>query len=731
MSLDARRLSRLLTCAAIAALVAGTAAEAKAPRGKGAAPAVSKTVRGKPAKTAKKATKPKSMARSKSAKVAKAAARPVQVAAADDEALGLIAAEAAARQLSPELELLRQAVEAFRKGDVEKGDPLRERLADPAALALVDWLAIRSGASLGFDRIHAFQQANPDWPVTSQIRRRAEETLLASRKPAAFVRAFFASQPPATGPGRLALALALKADGAAKDANELIRQTWRADAFSQETEARILELFPDVVTQEDHRFRMERLLFKESWVSAQRAAARAGSDYVLLAKARMAADRGGSAAEKALDAVPQRLRAESSYRFSRALYLRRKDQPLDAAAAMAGVSRDPAALVDGDGWWLERRSLVRKLLDEREYSAAYQVASQHGAESNAQRIEAEFHAGWIALRFLGDPASAERHFGTAGEIAETPISVSRAAYWQGRAAEAAGSVEFARRHYERAAEYPVAYYGQLARRKLGLAPVETRAPDVTGESRTVFPSLRPVQAIQLLHAIGAEDVALGLYADLAQKLADASQLDALGALAAHNNSARAALVVGKTALQRGLPLDRHAYPDFGVPSVASGDERVDPAMVYAITRQESAFNPAAKSHAGARGLMQLMPATAKRTALRFGLGFDVERLTQDPSYNARLGALHLGELMEDWRGSHILAFASYNAGGGNVAKWIKSYGDPRSPHVDAIDWIERIPFYETRNYVQRVLENLHVYRHRLTPAQEEPAPSATADADWP
>jgi soluble lytic murein transglycosylase len=194
--------------------------------------------------------------------------------------------------------------------------------------------------------------------------------------------------------------------------------------------------------------------------------------------------------------------------------------------------------------------------------------------------------------------------------------------------------------------------------------------------------------------------------------------------------------VGKTALHRGLPLDRHAYPDFGVPEFKRTDARVDPAMVYAITRQESAFNPAAKSHAGARGLMQLMPETAKRTARRFGFGFDVARLTQDPSYNAKLGAAHLGELMDDWRGSHILAFASYNAGGGNVAKWIKSYGDPRSPHVDAIDWIERIPFYETRNYVQRVIENLHVYRHRLAgaPVPAVPVPqtaAATADAETP
>jgi soluble lytic murein transglycosylase len=222
-----------------------------------------------------------------------------------------------------------------------------------------------------------------------------------------------------------------------------------------------------------------------------------------------------------------------------------------------------------------------------------------------------------------------------------------------------------------------------------------------------------VRALKLLHAAGADDLALGLYSDLAQKLSGLAQLDALGALAAEHGNPRAVLVVGKTAVQRGFPLDTHAYPVIGVPSFPTIGDPVEEAMVYAITRQESAFNARALSSAGARGLMQLMPATAKRTAKRFKVDFDVKRLVEDPAYNAKIGAAHLGELMEDWRGSHILAFASYNAGGGNVSKWIKAYGDPRSPGVDAVDWIERIPFSETRNYVQRVMENLKVYRHRL------------------
>jgi soluble lytic murein transglycosylase len=612
------------------------------------------------------------------------------------------------------IETIREAVEAIRKGDVAEADVLRQRLSDPAALALLDWVALRSGVAMSFERIAAFQAKNPDWPVTALIRRRAEEALLSNRKAPAVVRAYFAKEPPVTGAGKLALAFALKADGEEHAALPLVRSAWREASFGRDLEARVLDTFPEVLTTADHRFRMERFLFRESWTSALRAAGYAGDDYVLLAKARIGVHGGGKKAEKALAAVPEHLRSDPSYRFSRALHLRRKEKIHDAARVMADVTRDPALLVDGDEWWEERRIVTRKLLDKGEVALAYQVASRHGAESDAQRIEAEFHAGWIALRFLHDASAAREHFAEAARTAETPISVARAAYWQGRAAEAAGLAEEAKRHYERAAAHPIAYYGQLARDKLGHPPVELRRPEKRDETaRAAFHNLSAVRVLKLLHDAGADDLALSLYAELAQTISDVAHLDALGALAAEHGNARAVLVVGKTAVQRGFPLDTHAYPSFGVPSFPTIGDPVEEAMVYAITRQESAFNAKALSSAGARGLMQLMPATAKRTAKRFGVGFDLKRLVDDPAYNAKIGAAHLGELMEDWRGSHILAFASYNAGGGNVAKWIKAYGDPRSPGVDPVDWVERIPFSETRNYVQRVLENLKVYRHRL------------------
>jgi soluble lytic murein transglycosylase len=240
-----------------------------------------------------------------------------------------------------------------------------------------------------------------------------------------------------------------------------------------------------------------------------------------------------------------------------------------------------------------------------------------------------------------------------------------------------------------------------------------RAVDDNPALRAAFDAHPAAQAIKLLHEADARQLTLPLYIDLAQRLTDPTQLNALGDLAVAQRDSRALLAVGKSAVQRGFPLDLHAFPTIGVPAYEPVGGPVETAMVYAIARQESAFDPRAQSHAGARGLMQLMPATAKRTAKRFGVAFTLERLLSDAAYNAQIGAAHLSELMEDWRGSYILAFASYNAGGGNVKKWIDAYGDPRSPHVDPIDWVERIPFSETRNYVQRVMENLQVYRNRL------------------
>jgi soluble lytic murein transglycosylase len=613
----------------------------------------------------------------------------------------------------PEISAVRDAIGAYRKSDLAAGDRIRARLEGGVG-ALLDWTAIRFGGSaVDFDRLASFLRQYPDWPGIGWARRRAEDQLVAERRPPEVVRAFFSRERPQSAGAKITLAQAFLADGLKEDAATLVRDAWRNHDFSRELESRILNDFSQVLTQADHRFRMERLLFKENWEAAKRAADYAGKGYDTLVKARTAVAGKAGNAGKLLDAVPPALRSDTSYLFSRVQFLRRAEKAEEAAKLFEGLSRDPDILVDGDEWWTERRLVARKLLDSGDAKAAYDVASLHGAEKDEKRIEAEFHSGWIALRFLHEPRMAARHFSRAGAIAGTPISIARAAYWQGRAAEVAGDGALAREFYAKAAQQGITYYGQLASGKLGVGQVALKSGLDPQSPERVAAAKSPVtQAIAALYAAGLREIAAPLMIEVARRSPNVAEIDAVGDLALAYRDPKALLALGKAATQRGLPLDEHAFPTIGIPSFEPVGTRVDPAMVHAIARQESAFDPTAQSPVGARGLMQLMPATAQATARKAGVDFELSRLV-DATYNARLGSAHLGELMDYWKGSYILTFASYNAGPGNVRKWIDAYGDPRKPEVDPIDWVERIPFSETRNYVQRVMENLQVYRRRL------------------
>ena len=620
---------------------------------------------------------------------------------------------------------LRQAIDAYRGGKLGDGDGAATRINDPAARALLEWLAIRyNGSSMGFERIDAFVRKYPDWPAGNLAQRQAEYALMRQKAGPDAVIAFFTGKEPQTPHGALLLADARRARGDATTAARLIVNMWRNDPLPVAIEKRLVAEYPQQLTQAENRNRMEHFLLQEKWDVALRAATLAGPDHVKLARARMAVaqvKQPGKAAEKALDAVPAALRKDPSWQFSKALFLRKKEDNDDALAIHKAVPQEALDLDGGDEWWIERRILARRYLDAGKADIAYDLVRRHGAERDALKIEAEFHAGWIALRYLGKAEAALGHFDAAARIAGTPVSLARTAYWRGRAHEALGDLAAARADYDAAARHGTAYYGQLARIKLadnGLS-VSPPAPPATNNA---IDSL-PVRAIRLLHEADADDLATPLYVGVAKTLDDPGVIDLVARLAANRNDARSMVMIGKAAMQRGLPLADVAWPVQGVPQFAQTGKAVERAMVLAISRQESVFDPTAMSSAGARGLMQLMPATAQRTAQRAGQPFDQGRLTTDATYNARLGAWHLGDLLDDWRGSYILTFAAYNAGGGNVKKWITAHGDPRDPGVDPVDWVERIPFSETRNYVQRVMENLQVYRQRLAPG----APLRMAD----
>jgi soluble lytic murein transglycosylase len=301
-----------------------------------------------------------------------------------------------------------------------------------------------------------------------------------------------------------------------------------------------------------------------------------------------------------------------------------------------------------------------------------------------------------------------------GEGVTNPISLSRVGYWQGRAAEAMGRTQEAKSHYEAAARYPTAYYGQIARGRLGLTDIVLHTPpQPSPEQRAALARLEVVRAAEILYTIGQRDLVVPIVADMGERATDIAALAALGDVAVRNKDARAALLVGKAALARGIALEHYAFPTIGIPEYKAIAPAVENSVIYAIARQESIFHQPTVSSAKAMGLMQVTPDAARNTAKKYGAKYDVKRLLSDPIYNVQLGAAELSELLGEYHGSYILTFAGYNAGRGRVREWLARYGDPRDPNVDPIDWVERIPFSETRNYVQRVMENMQVYRVRF------------------
>ena len=622
-------------------------------------------------------------------------------------------ATAATAATSPlDLSTVKQALDLIRKNRQDEATNLASSITDPLARKLVEWMILRSeDGSSDFSRYSAFINANPSWPSIPLLRRRAEAALWQEHTDPQAVITFFASDPPRSAKGHFALARALLSRGDAARASAILHEAWRDDAFSSDLEGQAREAFGSLITPANEAARMDARLYADDEDAALRAARHLDATAMAVAKARIAVIDQANNAKSALEAVPENARHEPGYLFSRIQWLRRSDKIVDAAQLLLAVPHDPARLGDVDQWWVERRLVARKLLDIGNARLAYGVVNAAvSPKDENHRAEAHFTAGWIALRFLREPSVALAHFARITEGVANPITLARAFYWQARSAEALGREQDARSFYRQAAYYPTAYYGQLARAKLGFNDITLRMPPQQApEHRT----LEITRLFEILYAIDERDLVAAMAADLGENAADTAVLVELAGIAARHHDARATLLIGKAALRRGLPFERYAFPDFGVPEYQQIGPEVEACVVYAIIRQESAFNPRVVSSANAIGLMQVTPAAGRDTAKRFNVTFDQRRLSQDVAYNAQLGTAELGNDIATWRGSYILAFVAYNAGPRRAKEWIEQYGDPRDPKIDPIDWIERIPISETRNYVQRVLENMQVYRALL------------------
>lgn len=614
--------------------------------------------------------------------------------------------EVAARTLSVGIALLNS-------GEIAKAIALRDKLLQGSLdRQIMTWLIVtaRNGA-VPRDEILKAAVELPGWPGLTGLRNNLERALLRENPPADVVFSTFKSSPPQTREGIIALARAFISNNDNARAQELLSNWWPSARLTLEQESEILDEFAPILTRELKEKRFAALLYQERLQSAKLLAGAIQAQSIY--RAYVALTQNSPNIEKAIADVDPSWQSNPAFLFLQIRHLRRTEKFQEAAKLMLQAPLEAATLIDPDAWWIERRQLSRELLDIGDAQLAYQIAAAHAAESPAKAVEAEFHAGWYALRGLKQPKLAVPHFAKIAATASSPISASRAYYWLGRAVEE-GAQGNSEAYYRQSARYGTSFYGQLAAEKLGIPPLALSYPTPTDAERVRFSGRPAIQAIRRLEQIGYLHLAAPLYTRLAQELNNVGELALLAIMAEKNQSHYLALRVGKLALQRGLDVGTLSHPIGAIPASADIDRAGLP-LAYAIARQESEFNVAAISNAGARGLLQLMPATAKSVASRNNINFTAQKLTTDAAYNATLGSFFLAEQLDRFEGSYVLTIAGYNAGPARAMQWVKKYGDPRGKSLEeVIDWIERIPYSETRNYVQRVMENYQVYKTRLT-----------------
>ncbi|MDE0409717.1 MAG: lytic transglycosylase domain-containing protein [Alphaproteobacteria bacterium] len=596
------------------------------------------------------------------------------------------------------------------------------------AAALVEWQRLRSPeAVISFAEIEAFLEAHPDWPGRAALLRRAEE-LMPEAWPDRAARAWFDRFPPRTGPGKQRLAEALIADGETDAGIRLLREAWIDGDFPRDLERRFLKRHRNALGAEDHNRRLDRLLWDERADAARRQLRRAGKAERRLGEARLRLMQRRRGVDWAIRQVPDRLRSHPGLVFERIRWRRLAGKH---AGARELLLDRPAELVRSGKWWPEQSYQIREAIERRLFGRAYAIASRHGQTANRPFSEAEWLAGWLALRFLNRPGDAGKHFQAMYDRVRFPISRARAAYWSARAAETAGDRDRATEWYRRASGHPTTFYGQLAGKTLALQRrFPGSAPAIAPEERERFEARPLVRAARLLGEAGDFETMRTFVTHLSRSAQTPGEHLLVSRLGLAYGAPHISVSAAKRAWRNGVPLIAEAYPlAFGKADTARAPDAPELALLLGLARQESEMDPHARSRSGAVGLMQLLPGTAREVSRGLGLAYSRSRLREDRGYNITLGSAYLAELLEAFEGDRALALAAYNAGPNRVRQWLRIFGDPRRGEVDPIDWMELVPFAETRNYIQRVFESAAVYRHRLQgPSGSASAPAAVRTA---
>lgn len=612
-----------------------------------------------------------------------------------------------ARLSDDEEEHARSAFEFAQHKDWNNALQHAKRTGNPAFAKLITWeYLLDQDSGAGFEEITTFIDNNPNWPEQKKLRIRAEISLHNDNVPDHEVIEWFGDGKPLTGIGKIALAEALQRNHKASHDKivSLIRDAWRDGDFDEPQEKKLLDKYSDMLTHEDHIARIDRLLWEERTSAAKRVLNYAPASYQKLFKARMALIDDKRLAIIAVAQVSSSLKSDPGLIYDRMTYRARRDDDSGVRDMLLAAPEHPPY---ADKWWKYREAQIHLAIDDKNYTLAKKLLANNGQTEGTGLADALWLQGWLKTEFLHQPQEGYDLFTGMYEKVKYPVSRSRAAYWAGRSAEKSGNAESAAKWYKTAASYPTTFYGQLGVLKSsGTSPLSIpSSPPISDEAKHKFDQDDFIKAIRLTIDAGNFDLARRLITLAVENTEDLSQVALVTELGEDSGHSHLSVHAAKKALHQNIVLVEGGYPTPKTP----GSTGIERDLTLAITRQESEFDPNAHSPSNALGMMQLLPRTAKEIARKNHIGFSPSELS-NPSYNMMLGSLYLSRLINSYDGSYIMGIAAYNAGPGNVQRWVRKFGTPDNNVDNAINWIEKIPFNETRNYVQRVLENLQVYR---------------------
>ena len=607
-------------------------------------------------------------------------------------------------------ELLELALEKAGEYKWERVKSIQSNIKDDLARDILEWLRYYNGATdLNFSNYKNYIKHNPQWPLIDRIKLKAESKITFQENNRDLIN-YFNDNPPQTGWGKIYYGNALLNVGEIEEGKELIKDGYIEGSLTRKEQARVIKKFKNLLNQEDHRKRINELLWDGKYRTASRLIKYVDKEYQKLYEARIGLISLAGGVDDLIAKVPKKLINHPGLVHDRIKWRVKKRKYDSALELLLEISQhDSSILQRPERFWRQKSILIRKLIDQHQYNKAYKLSTNHGLTSNADIADAEWLAGWISITFLDNPEKALQHFQEIWDVSSRPISRARAAYWIGKSYEDIGKKEKSQEWYNNASVYNLTFYGQLAATKaeenIFFDPILNVERDETDESIQL--NKKVYAAISLLNEFDKPKIVKKFIKDLADRKDITVATNAIK-IAADIDRHDFAVQAGKIFYYNNVILDTRSFPIVDRPEFG---KIIFPnqSLIHSVIRQESQFDPKAGSHAGAKGLMQLMPYTARRISKGLNLEYSKSKLTKNPQYNVILGSAYLDILLSKYNGSYILTLAAYNAGESRVSAWIKKYGDPRKDDISAIDWIELIPFKETRNYVQRVLENVQVY----------------------